>query len=43
MDLTVCVIKSKIKIGTIREYTEQSLVLGLNVRLKMGKEYIPHS
>lgn len=37
------VIKSKIKIGTIREYTEHGLVLGLRMRLKMGKEYIPHS
>lgn len=43
MDMTVGVIKSKIKIGTIREYTEHGLVLGLRMRLKMGKEYIPHS
>lgn len=39
----MCIIKSKIKIGTIREYTERDLVLGLSARLKMGKEYIPHS
>lgn len=41
--MIVGVIKSKIKIGTIRDYTEHGLVLGLSMRLKMGKEYISHS
>lgn len=41
--MIVGVIKSKIKIGTIRDYTEHGLVLGLSMRLKVGKEYISHS